>query len=180
MNRIDLDLKEEKIVIYSFESDIEIERIKKSVILNYFKVLSGSFDLFAYKSPEHSPCSFSLSAGRYNYDYQGCSYTAESMRLAQLEVPSFELKILYRVNTPIIYYLDLFELARDYNFTDTITQHVSAGGWEPTQKLQSFFTNHLGLTALRVPSSKNPHEACIDFYASSNLPDGFFIEVRNA
>ncbi len=178
MNRIDVDHENGCIVIYEGSSSKEIARLDKVSLNEYLKVLYGPIELFAYKNPDYSPLAFSLSAGRYNYESQGCCYTAESIRLAQLEIQSWQNRKLYKVNSPIIYYLDLLQIAIDYDFASTITQHSCAGGWEPTQKLQSLFTNHFGLTALRVPSSKNPNQACMDFYADFSLPDGFFIEVK--
>ena len=68
-------------------------------------------------------------------------------------------------------------LAKDYNFTEALTLHVSAGGWIPTQQLALLFTSHFGLTAIRVPSSK-ADGACVDFYADMRLPNNFFVEVK--
>lgn len=176
MTEIDINTTSGELIIASKISECAII-ITGDAIRSYLKILERPDHLFAYKDARFDPCTFSLGAGRYNCENQGCAYTAESIRLAQAEVESHGTRQLYRVNTDLVYYLDAVCLAEDYGFTDTLVAHVSAGGWIPTQRLASLFTHHYGLTALRVPSAKGSG-ACVDFYADSCLPKDFFVPVH--
>jgi hypothetical protein len=176
MTVIDVNLSSGEIIITPQNSNKNVVTLNSKILKSYIKTLNPPSNLFTYKNSHFDPCTFSLSAGRYNYEYQGCSYTSESIRLAQAEIENYNERKLYKVSADVVYYLDLVSLANDYNFTNTLTQHVSAGGWIPTQQLALPFTSHYGLTAIRVPSSKSDG-ACIDFYADIRLPNNFFVEV---
>ena len=100
------------------------------------------------------------------------------MRLAQAEISAHSSRSLYQVSSFPIYYFDLDQLATDRGFKDVLVQPLSAGGWTPTQNFANLFTDQLGLSALRVPSSKGS-ECCMVFYADDRLPDGFFTRISD-
>ena len=145
---------------------------------SYFKTIDTPIDLFAYKESIYNPCTFSYHEGRYNISGSGCAYTAESVRLAQAEISAHSSRSLYQVSSFPIYYFDLDQLATDRGFKDVLVQPLSAGGWTPTQNFANLFTDQLGLSALRVPSSKGS-ECCMVFYADDRLPDGFFTRISD-
>ena len=137
----------------------------------YRETLDTVPQLFCYKSTEYDPLEMSPVDGRYSKG--GCLYTITSLSAAQAEVDDWEYRNLYSVGSPHpIYLLNFTRLADDFGIRNMVTQHVSAGGWEPTQQFANYFTHHLGVSAIIVPSIKSS-DNCINFYADDRLPDDF-------
>lgn len=138
---------------------------------NYRETLSSSSPLYCYKSTSYDPLEMSPAEGRYSRG--GCLYTIASVSAAQAEVSDWAYRNLYSVDTSNpIYALNFSRLADDFGIRDLVTQHVSAGGWEPTQQFAEYFTSTIGISAIIVPSTKSSDD-CVNFYADSRLPDGF-------
>lgn len=169
--KLDLDSTIGVITITPEDSTLSPVVITNVDIDKYRETLISSPPLYCYKSTSYDPLEMSPAEGRYSKG--GCLYTIASVSAAQAEVSDWGYRNLYSVNTSNpIYALNFTRLADDFGIRDLVTQHVSAGGWEPTQQFANYFTNTLGVSAIIVPSTKSSDD-CVNFYADSRLPDGF-------